>query len=87
MIALAERAYRRPLATGEASELRELYRKLRSEEIPHDEAIRLLLARVLVSPAFLYRLEKPPAGRESRAGCRLGAGEPAELFPLVVDAG
>ena len=30
-----------------------------SEEIPHDEAIRLVLARVLVSPAFLYRLEKP----------------------------
>ena len=45
-----------------------------------------MLARVLVSPAFLYRLEKPPPGDESGAGLRLGAGEPAELFPLVVDA-
>jgi hypothetical protein len=62
VIALADRAVRRPLAGTEASELRELYRTLRREEIPHDEAIRLVLARVLVSPAFLYRLEKPPTG-------------------------
>ncbi len=61
-IALADRAVRRPLSGTEAGELRELYRTLRREEIPHDEAIRLVLARVLVSPAFLYRLEKPPAG-------------------------
>ena len=64
-IALADRAVRRPLSATEAGELRALYRTLRSEEIPHDEAIRLLLARVLVSPAFLYRLEKPPAGAKA----------------------
>ena len=57
VVALADRAFRRPLSSNEASELRALYRKLRSEEIPHDEAIRLVLARVLVSPAFLYRVE------------------------------
>ena len=85
-IALADRAYRRPLSSAEASELRELYRRLRGEEIPHDEAIRLVLARVLVSPAFLYRVEQPAPGDESRAGLRLGAGQPAELLPLVVDA-
>jgi Protein of unknown function (DUF1592)/Protein of unknown function (DUF1588)/Protein of unknown function (DUF1587)/Protein of unknown function (DUF1585)/Protein of unknown function (DUF1595)/Planctomycete cytochrome C len=65
VIALAERAYRRPLAAAEANELRELYRRLRAEEIPHDEAIRLLIARVLVSPRFLYRLEKPAAGAKA----------------------
>ena len=65
VIALAERAFRRPLSAAEAGELRELYRKLRSEEIPHDEAIRLVLARVLVSPAFLYRIEKPPPGAKA----------------------
>src|SRR5207247_5073223 len=43
-------------------ELRGLYRKLRAEEIPHEEAIRLTLARVLVAPAFLYRAEKPRPG-------------------------
>ncbi len=65
VVALADRAFRRPLSGTEAGELRELYRKLRSEEIPHDEAIRLVLARVLVSPAFLYRLEKPPPGAKA----------------------
>ena len=65
VVALAERAFRRPLSGTEADELRALYRKLRSEEIPHDEAIRLVLARVLVAPAFLYRVEKPPPGAKA----------------------
>ncbi|MFN9952419.1 MAG: hypothetical protein ACK55I_04905, partial [bacterium] len=39
----------------ERGALRTLYAKLREQEIPHDDAIRLLLARVLVSPTFLYR--------------------------------
>ena len=34
-----------------------MYRKLRDAELPHDEAIRLTLARLLASPAFLYRRE------------------------------
>jgi hypothetical protein len=64
-IALAERAYRRPLSGTESTELRALYQRLRDEPLPHDEAIRLLLARELVSPAFLYRLEKPVAGEKA----------------------
>src|SRR5439155_6617611 len=55
-------AYRRPLTDAEKDELRGLYRKLRAEEFPHEEAIRLTLARVLVAPAFLYRAEKPGPG-------------------------
>jgi hypothetical protein len=58
----ADVAYRRPLTEAEQDELRGLYRKLRAEEIPHDQAIRLTLARVLVAPAFLYRAEKPGPG-------------------------
>ena len=73
VIALAANAYRRPLENTEKNELRELYRRLRAEEIAHDEAIRLLVARVLVSPAFLYRLEKPAAGRESRRRSATGS--------------
>jgi hypothetical protein len=65
VLALAEKAYRRPLTGAEADELRTLYRTLRAEPLPHDEAIRLLLARVLVSPAFLYRLEKSAPGEKS----------------------
>ncbi len=59
VLEFAGRAFRRPLKTTEADELNGLYAKLRKQELPHDDAIRLTLARVLVSPAFLYKLEKP----------------------------
>ena len=62
IVKFADRAYRRPLTNAEKEEIRALYRKLRKEELPHDEAVRLTLARVLVAPAFLYRLEKPGPG-------------------------
>ncbi len=62
LIAVASQAYRRPLTDFEANELRGLYRKLREQELPHDEAFCFTLARVFVSPAFLYRLEKASPG-------------------------
>ncbi len=65
VLEFAGRAYRRPLKKVEADELTGLYVRLRKQEIAHDEAIRLTAARVLVSPAFLYKLEKP--GPESAA--------------------
>ena len=71
---------------AEAAELRSFIAGCASEGLPHDEAIRLVLARVLVSPAFLYRIERAAGGSRAGPGLRLGAGEPAELFPLVVDA-
>ncbi|MDB5390599.1 MAG: cytochrome, partial [Planctomycetaceae bacterium] len=58
----ASRAYRRPVTDSEFQELRALYGRLRTQEIPHDEAFRLTLARILVSPGFLYRIEKPKPG-------------------------
>ena len=67
VVDFAAQAYRRPLTDVEADELRGLYRRLREQEIPHDEAFRLTLARVFVSPAFLYRLEEAPAGSSSAA--------------------
>ncbi|HTI70355.1 MAG TPA: DUF1592 domain-containing protein [Candidatus Limnocylindria bacterium] len=66
VLKFAEGAYRRPLSTVEKDELRGLYKKLRGQEIPHDQAVRLTLARVLVSPAFLYRAEDAAPG--SRPG-------------------
>jgi hypothetical protein len=62
LVEFAARAYRRPLSAAEAAELRALYRRLREEELPHEEAFRLTLARVFVAPAFLYRLEASPSG-------------------------
>ncbi len=64
VLKFADDAYRRPLTDAEKDELRGLYRKLRAEEIPHDQAIRLTLARTLVAPAFLYRAEKPGPGEK-----------------------
>lgn len=67
VIALAERAYRRPVTEAEREELRRLYRLLRENELPHEQAIRLTLARIFVAPAFLYRLEKPGTGSVASA--------------------
>jgi hypothetical protein len=64
IVAFAARAYRRPLSSDEDQELRELYRKLRQQGLAHEEAIRLTLARVLVAPEFLYRLEKAAPGKQ-----------------------
>ena len=43
-------------------------------------------ARCSSSPAFLYRAREARPGAEPAAGLRLGAGQPAELFPVVVAA-
>ena len=53
----AKRAWRRPLSEPESSGLKNLYRGLREREISHQQSIRLTIARVLTSPAFLYRRE------------------------------
>ncbi len=58
----AARAWRRPLGDAEQSELRSLYQKLRKQELSHAAAVRMLIARVLVAPAFLYRGEKAAPG-------------------------
>lgn len=62
LLEIASRAYRRPLARDEAKGLRDLYGLLRTEGSTHEEAVRLVLARILASPAFLYRLEDRPPG-------------------------
>ena len=62
LVDFAARAYRRPLSDAEANQLRGLYRRLREQELPHDEAFRLTLARIFVASPFLFRLEKAPAG-------------------------
>jgi len=65
VVRLAGDAWRRPLKEGEAEQLRALYQELRKQELPHDLAVRRLIARVLVSSAFLYRGEKAAAGEKA----------------------
>ena len=66
LLDFASRAYRRPLEEKEKTDLRNLYDALRKKEMTHEEAFRLVLTRVLVSPAFLYRIEQPAAGQGSQ---------------------
>ncbi|MEY2879660.1 MAG: hypothetical protein RLZZ15_2040, partial [Verrucomicrobiota bacterium] len=57
-LAFASRAWRRPLTAAEKTGLRTFYQHSRTANaLDHDDAIRAVLARVLVSPAFLYRVE------------------------------
>ena len=62
VVNFAEQAWRRPLTSADRDELRALYRKLRAQELPHDNALRMTLARVFVAPGFLYKLEEPAPG-------------------------
>ena len=59
-IQFASRAWRRPLSAREKDHLRSFYTTVREDGgLDHRKAIRALLTRVLVAPAFLYRLEQP----------------------------
>jgi hypothetical protein len=77
-IEFASLAYRRPLKNEEANDLRGLYRNLREQELPHDEAIRFTVARILVAPAFLYRVEPLPSTPQSS-----GAGQSIPTSPVT----
>jgi hypothetical protein len=61
VIHFASKAWRRPLSEVENIGLQEFYRSLRSEsKLDHRAAVCAVLARVLVSPQFLYRSERVP---------------------------
>ena len=57
----ASRAWRRPLTEKEKTALRAFYQKTLAEDPDHARAIRVLIARILVAPEFLYKLEQPSA--------------------------
>ncbi len=58
VLEFASRAWRRPLAPAEKQRLESFYRQCRTTQgLDHDDAIKAVIARVLVSPAFLYRME------------------------------
>jgi cytochrome c5 len=58
---VARRAFRRPLAKGDTDAALAMYREERTAGGDFDTGIRAGLARVLTSPAFLYRSEFDPA--------------------------
>ena len=66
-----QRAYRRLVTKEDLSPLLALYRSAR-ERATFDAAIGLALRRMLVSPGFLFRLERDPDGIANGAVYRLG---------------
>jgi hypothetical protein len=64
-LAFASRAWRRPLSLAEKLRLKSFYQRARQENaLEHDDAVRAVLARILVAPEFLYRVETVGAGAE-----------------------
>jgi mono/diheme cytochrome c family protein len=67
--ALARRAYRRPVAAGDVDPLMAFYREGSGEGF--DAGIERALQRLLVSPEFLFRVERDPAGASPGAVYRI----------------
>ena len=67
---LARRAYRRPATTQEVADLVAFYKKGRAGAT-FDTGIQTALARLLVEPKFLFRLEADPAGVAPGAAYRV----------------
>ena len=62
----AARAYRRPLSESERQDLRAFYRESRTANgLDHEEALRDCVARVLLSPNFLFRMDLVEAAGRS----------------------
>jgi hypothetical protein len=66
LLEFAARAYRHALGEREKADIVEIYRTMRRKEVSHDEAFRMTLARLLISPHFIYRLEQPSPGKEAK---------------------
>jgi hypothetical protein len=59
---LASRSYRRPATAADIEAPLAFYNETRQRGGTFDAGIRAGLARILVSPSFLYRIERDPAG-------------------------
>lgn len=70
----AGKAWRRPLSESEKQGLKAFYARLREQgKLDHDKAIRAVLARILVAPAFLYRLEQTSSNTKALSSWELAS--------------
>jgi hypothetical protein len=67
---LARRAYRRPVTDADLAKPLDFYREARAEG-DFDSGIEMALCAVLVSPHFLFKIERDPSGVASGAAYRL----------------
>jgi hypothetical protein len=79
LLGFAARAYRRPLEQSERDQLLGFYRLIREKSgLTHEEAMRDMIVRVLMSPKFCYRVDLSDG---SAAGSRTVAAKPANGKP------
>jgi len=94
---LAKRAYRRPVTAKETNDLANLAALVRKEGDSFDEGIRVALQAILMSPGFLFRVEREPSqpgtyslGQHevaSRLSYFLWSSMPDESLMLAADQG
>ncbi len=60
LAALAPRAYRRPASKSEVAELMRIYDKAAAAGYPPKQSLQFAIAAMLVSPQFLFRIERDP---------------------------
>ena len=100
MTDLARRAFRRPVAAGEVQKYVALVRKAQQDEGPFDEGLAVGIQALLVSPDFLFRIERNPSGARpaltrvisqhelaARLSYFLWASMPDEALRRAADAG
>jgi mono/diheme cytochrome c family protein len=59
---LLKRAYRRPATDQEVSKMMDLFAQVRKSD-SFEEAVRVVTEAILISPHFLFRIERDPAAR------------------------
>jgi cytochrome c553 len=69
---LARRAYRRPVAATDLDPLMKLFATGRRDGGSFDAGVEMALSAILVSPDFLFRIEKSPAGSEPGNAYKIG---------------
>ena len=88
---LARRAFRRPVTTREVEKYVALAESAQKQEGSFEEGLAVGIQAILVSPDFLFRIERDRPGRTSSAGQRghrrlsphaSRAGDAAVVFPL-----
>ncbi|MEP6962224.1 MAG: DUF1592 domain-containing protein [Acidobacteriota bacterium] len=62
---LAHRAFRRPVAKAELASLMKIADVAKKEGLSDERALQLAMQAILVSPDFLFRLERDPAGGQA----------------------
>ena len=80
---LTRRAYRRPVAEKDLARPLEFFRQARSAG-GFDAGIEMALSAVLVSPEFLFRVERDPAGVASETAYRLSEVELASRLSFFL---